>query len=202
MSPLDSPSPFSLPWAIAFWTAYVLAFYVSEAGVVRHTKATRGDGPSVKQDSLAALTIVALGAKLVALALAWFQVAAVSSVATPWLFGLGIALMLLGAALRQHCFRMLGPAFTIEVRAGHDQAIVDRGAYRYVRHPGYLAGIVMMLGFGAATTSVAAAGVMLAAALYVYSRRIFFEEAALEQALGARYTEYAAGRKRLVPFLY
>jgi protein-S-isoprenylcysteine O-methyltransferase Ste14 len=199
---MDSSPPFSLPWAIAFWGTYVVAFYVSEASVVRHTKATRGDGPSVRQDSLTGLTIFALVAKLVALVLAWFQVGEVSFAAKPWLFGLGIGFMLLGAALRQHCFRMLGPAFTIEVRTAPDQEIVDRGAYKYVRHPGYLAAIIMLLGFGVATTSLAAVAVMLIAAVYVYLRRIEMEEAALEQTLGRKYTEYASKRKRLVPFLY
>ena len=199
---MDLLPPFSLPWAIAFWATYVLTFYVSESSVVRHTKATRGRGPTVKQDSLASLTVVALGSKLIALVLSWFHVGAVTPSAMPWLFGSGLSLMLLGASLRQHCFRMLGPAFTIEVRAMQDQTIVDRGAYKYVRHPGYLAGIIMMLGFGIGTTSLATAGVMLGAAVYVYSRRIAFEESALEQTLGHRYTEYAAKRKRLVPFVY
>lgn len=199
---MDSLPPFSLPWSVAFWVTYILAFFVSEASVVRHTKATQGDGPPVRQDSLASLTIIALGAKVFALVLAWYQVASISSSAKPWLFGFGILFMLLAAALRQHCFRMLGDAFTIDVRATHDQSIIERGAYKYVRHPSYLAGIVMMLGFGVATTSLAAAAVMLIAALYVYIRRIAFEEAALEQILGAKYIEYATTRKRLVPFLY
>ena len=184
---MDSSPLFSLPWAIAFWGTYVLAFYVSEASVVRHTKATRGDGPSLKQDSLAGLTIFALAAKLLALVFAWLQVAEISSAVKPWFFGLGIGFMVLGAALRQHCFRMLGPAFTIEVRTAQDQQIVDRGAYKYVRHPGYLAGIIMMLGFGVATTSLAAVAVMLIAALYVYVRRIELEEAALERSCLAAY---------------
>lgn len=199
---MDSSPPFLFPWAIAFWATYITTFYVSEAGFIRRTKATLGDGSSVKQDSLAFLGMMTLCAKIFALVLAWYQVTTVSLTVRPWLFGVGIGLMVSGAALRQHCFRMLGSAFTGDVRASQEQVIVDRGAYRYVRHPGYLAGILMMFGFGLATTSLAAGVAMLIASLYIYLRRIAFEEAALEHAVGLSYTEYATKRKRLVPFVY
>lgn len=196
------PSPFTLPWAVLFWAVYLWAFYLAETTVVRRTKATQATGPQVKQDGLIWLSLLSLVAKLAALGLAYAQVGVPAPPAAAALFGLGLALMVAGSVLRRHCFRMLGAAFTVDVRVAPGQRVVDQGAYRWVRHPAYLAGLAMMLGFGLATTSLAAAALMLAVALIVYLRRIRVEEAALLATLGDDYRHYAAGRKRLLPFVY
>lgn len=201
MTTVASP-PFEWPAALCFWLVYLLTFYVSEAQVVRYTKQTRGAGPTDAQDPLGLLMFVMLVAKSAALGLAWFGV---GIPAAPWpaaMLWAGIALMVAGALLRQHCFRMLGPAFTVEVRADPTQPVIDRGAYRYVRHPSYLAAIFMLFGFGVATGSIWGAMLVTAVALAVFWRRIAFEEKALESALGERYRSYAAGRKRLLPGVY
>lgn len=200
---IDMPSPvFSLPWAVLFWGVYIWAFFVSEAGVIRYTKETRGEGPERPQDSLAFLQLLTLAAKIAALLLAWFGIGLVHGTLNLPVFLAGLALMLLGSLLRRHCFRMLGASFTVEVRASADQPLVSQGAYRFVRHPAYLAGILMLSGFGLATTSMASALLMLLTGLVVYVRRINSEERALLDAMGERYHRYAAGRKRLIPFLY
>lgn len=200
---IDLQSPvFSMPWAFAFWGVYIWAFFVSEAGVIRHTKDTRGDGPEPAQDSLAFLQLLALAAKLAALLLAWLGIGLVRKELSLPVFLAGLALMLLGSLLRRHCFRMLGASFTVEVRAGADQPLVSQGAYRFLRHPAYLAGILMLAGFGLGTTSVLSTGLMVVTGLLVYIRRIHAEERALVDAMGERYQSYAAARKRLIPFIY
>lgn len=192
----------SLPWALAFWAVYIWAFFVAEAAVIRHTKETRGDGPERAQDSLAILQLLTLAAKIGALVLAWLGIGLVGGPATMPVFFAGLALMLVGSLLRRHCFKMLGASFTVEVRASAEQPLVSQGAYRFLRHPGYLAGILMLAGFGLATTSMVSALLMLVTGLFVYIRRIDSEEKALLDAMGERYRSYAAGRKRLIPFIY
>ncbi|MCA0176978.1 MAG: isoprenylcysteine carboxylmethyltransferase family protein [Proteobacteria bacterium] len=196
------PSPFTLPWAVLFWAVYIWAFYVAEAAVVRHSKATRAAAPVPTQDGLKWIALASTAAAVAALGLAYAGVGVPAQPAATVLFGLGLALMLAGSALRRHCFRMLGAAFTYEVRVAPGQHVVDLGAYRWVRHPAYLAGLVMTLGFGLATTSLAAATLVLGVTLIVYLRRIRAEEAALLATLGDDYRRYAAGRKRLLPFIY
>lgn len=193
---------FSIPWAFAFWAVYLWAFYIAEAGVIRHTKETRGDGPERAQDSLASLMLLTLAAKIAALVLAWAGAGIVPARAVQPAFMAGLALMLLGSLLRRHCFRMLGPSFTVEVRASADQPLVAQGAYRFLRHPGYLAGILMLTGFGLATASYFSALIMLATGFFVYIRRINSEEKALLDAMGERYRVYAATRKKIIPFIY
>lgn len=193
---------FSLPWTFAFWAVYIKEFYISEASVIKHTKETRGDAPGLPQDSLAILMLLTLAAKAAALALAWFGVGTVQRPAVMPVFAAGLGLMLMGGALRRHCFKMLGASFTIEVRASAGQPLVAQGAYRYVRHPGYLAGILMLTGFGLATASYVSAVVMIVTGFIVYIRRINSEEQALLDAMGERYRSYAAARKKIIPFIY
>jgi len=193
---------YSLPLALAFWGVYLWAFYIAEAGVISHTKQTRGDGPARAQDSLASLMLLTLAAKVSALLLAWFGIGIVSTGAVLPAFVAGLALMLGGSMLRRHCFKLLGASFTVEVRASADQPLVAAGAYRYLRHPAYLAGLLMLLGFGLSTASYVSAGLMLVTGFVVYARRIRFEEAALIDAMGERYRAYSATRKKIIPFIY
>ena len=200
---LDNQLPvFSVPWAFMFWAVYICAFYIAEAGVIRHTKDTRGDGPERPQDSLASLMLLTLAAKIAALLLAWFGIGIVSAAAILPAFFAGLALMLLGSVLRRHCFKMLGASFTVEVRASADHPLVAQGAYRYLRHPAYLAGVMMLTCFGLATAGYLSALLMLVTALLVYIRRINAEELALLDAMGERYRSYCASRKKIIPFIY
>ena len=193
---------FLYPWAWLFWGAYIWAFYISEAGVISRTKDTRGSGPVLAQDSLAGLMLFTLAAKVSAISCAWFNIAILPQGGVMMAFLMGVGMMLLGSLLRRHCFKMLGESFTVEVRASADQPLVTDGAYRYLRHPGYFAGVIMLSGFGLATGSYLAALIMFASGVLVYVRRINSEEAALLDAMGERYRVYCATRKKLIPFLY
>lgn len=105
-----APPVFSFPWAVLFWAVYLWAFYIAEAAVIKHTKQTRGDGPERPQDSLASLMLLTLAAKIGALLLAWFGIGLLpAAVKLPSLFA-GLALMLLGSALRRHCLKCSAPA--------------------------------------------------------------------------------------------
>ncbi|MEO7000529.1 MAG: isoprenylcysteine carboxylmethyltransferase family protein, partial [Ktedonobacterales bacterium] len=53
----------------------------------------------------------------------------------PLLFTIGIALMLVGVALRWYAIRALGRYFTRHVAITPGQEVVTTGPYRYVRHP-------------------------------------------------------------------
>ena len=87
---------FFFPWAIVFWAVYIWTFYIAEAGVISHTKETRGIGPERPQDCLASLLLLllTLAAKIGALLLAWFGIGLLPPVVVwPSLFA-GLALML------------------------------------------------------------------------------------------------------------
>jgi protein-S-isoprenylcysteine O-methyltransferase Ste14 len=79
-----------------------------------------------------------------------------------------------------------------------DQALVEAGLYRYIRHPIYAGDVLLLLGLELALNSwliVAVAGV---AAVVV--RQALAEEALLAQTFPA-YGGYLARTKRFIPFL-
>ncbi len=119
-----------------------------------------------------------------------------------WLFSLGVVIGGVGLALRWWSFLTLGRYFTLVVRASGDQPIVNRGPYRVLRHPSY-AGLLLAFGGGGLMwgnwlSTAGSVGLLLVALLY----RLRIEERALTAALGDRYRCYAAGRARLIPYVW
>ena len=51
-----------------------------------------------------------------------------------------------GLLLRWWAFRTLGEYFTLVLRTSPDQAVVDRGPYRFLRHPSYTGLLMVVLG--------------------------------------------------------
>jgi len=117
-------------------------------------------------------------------------------------FFVGVCLMLLGVALRWYSVTILGKYFTFDVAIQGGQALIEKGAYRFIRHPSYSGALVSLAGFGLALGNWAglAAGLCCLGSAYAY--RIPVEEAALASALGDGYKRYMKRTWRLVPFLF
>lgn len=107
-----------------------------------------------------------------------------------------------GLLLRWWSFATLGRLFTLVVKASADQPVVDRGPYRWLRHPSYTGLALALLGCGLmlGNWASAVACTVLVTTAVVY--RLLGEELALVEAVGAAYLDYAQGRARLVPFLW
>jgi len=187
---------FKLPFAIPFWIVFFFAF-VREGRVIQGSFATT---PS-EQDAgtFRALVIgspLALIAAIAAsflpwLTIAWPEIAVV----------LGIALLIAGAVLRRYCFNALGKSFTGTVMVASDQAIIQHGPYRFVRHPSYMAAFLMFIGIGLALCSWISLAILFFAHCYLYGRRVAVEERALLDTLGAPYREYMSRTRRFIPFV-
>jgi protein-S-isoprenylcysteine O-methyltransferase Ste14 len=126
--------------------------------------------------------------------------AAIASMRVP-LYLAGIASIVAGGLLRRHCFAMLGPRFTYIVRATADQKVVERGAYKYVRHPSYAAGLLWSGGVGLALGNWASLVVSVVPLAAAYGYRIAVEERALAQTIGPAYLDYMKRTHRLIPFV-
>jgi len=114
-------------------------------------------------------------------------------------FWTGIALIISGRLLRRHCQRVLGTSFTGAVIVRSEQAVVTRGAYGYVRHPSYTAGMLLFLGIGLASgNGIGTLAIVIASgATYLYRVRV--EERALLGVLGEPYADYMRRTKRFIP---
>ena len=114
----------------------------------------------------------------------------------------GMVVMAGGIGLRQWSVALLGAYFTVDVRVQEGQTVVDRGPYRWTRHPSYTGLTLTLLGIGIALgnwLSLVCVAVLPLAGLLL---RIRVEEAALLRELGEPYRRYAEGRARLFPYVW
>ncbi|HZS24159.1 MAG TPA: isoprenylcysteine carboxylmethyltransferase family protein [Gaiellaceae bacterium] len=161
----------------------------------------RRRGRSLERWSLLVVLAAVVGGMLGGLELARWGAAEIGAGRWP-LFVVGLVLMAAGIAVRQWAIVVLGRYFTVAVRVQSGQPVVDRGPYRWVRHPSYTGLVVFFVGLGLALgnwASLAVLAVVPTAGLLV---RIRFEERALVAGLGASYERYAATRRRLFPGIW
>ena len=189
---------FSWPYGLIFLAVMFCAFAPEFRIVSRQTE------PATSAQDAGSKRLIAVGqglAMLAALAIA----ASVPAGRLPHPFALfwaGIATIIAGSLLRRHCWRMLGASFTGAVIVKPDQAVVDRGAYHYVRHPSYTAGAILFLGIGLALGNWIGLVVLMGAVSAVYGYRVGVEERALLATIGDPYRSYMSRTKRFVPFVF
>ncbi len=115
---------------------------------------------------------------------------------------LGVAMGLLGLALRVWAMNTLGSSYSRTLRVQAAQRLITSGPYRWLRHPGYAGSLAVWVGatlaFGTWLGALVVAVVMLAA----YGWRIRGEEAMLSATFGTAYEEYASHTSRLIPGIY
>jgi protein-S-isoprenylcysteine O-methyltransferase Ste14 len=115
---------------------------------------------------------------------------------------IGIAVLLVGLGIRIWAVVTLGASFRLTVETHEKQKVVDRGPYRYVRHPAYGGLLLICLGYGLSLQnwlSLAPAVIFpVAAVLY----RIHVEEQYLVSSIGDDYRRYQNVTKRLIPWLW
>ena len=193
------PLPFTWPIGLAFWTVWLWAA-MPEMRILREARrAQRVAAPAAQDRSLRPLLLgqqLALVTSMLAAALLPEYVMATHR---PVVYGVGVAVIALASLLRRHCFRMLGTDFRGAVTVRPNQPVIERGAYRYVRHPSYTAGLLLHLGVALALTNWVSLLVALVVPPVFFLHRIRAEERALEAGLGAPYTAYMTRTKRLIP---
>jgi protein-S-isoprenylcysteine O-methyltransferase Ste14 len=116
-----------------------------------------------------------------------------------WHLVTGEIIAWLGLAIRLWSIIVLGRSFRLTVEVDSDQAVVDRGPYRWVRHPSYSGLLLIAVGFGIALGNWLSLAILVVVPLIVIIRRIGVEEEQLIAVMGQPYVEYRARTKRLVP---
>jgi protein-S-isoprenylcysteine O-methyltransferase Ste14 len=189
--------PFQQPGASAAFWVFFAVFAVSE-WVARIRSSLNRSGRSSERWSLV-VVVAAIGVGLSgALPIQRWPATAITVGRWP-VFVLGLVLMVAGIAVRGWAILTLGRFFTVDVRVHADQVVVDRGPYRWVRHPAYTGLILFFLGVGLALTNWASLLVVTIMPTGGLAIRIRSEERALTAGLGEPYRRYAAHRPRLFP---
>jgi protein-S-isoprenylcysteine O-methyltransferase Ste14 len=87
--------------------------------------------------------------------------------------------------------------FSFSLVSAKNQKVINTGPYSIVRHPGYLAGALLMISCGLGIHPTIYCFVILVVVYYfVWSNRIRLEEGLLIQGTGNAYLEY----KKKVPY--
>lgn len=191
------PLAFTSPYAWVFWAVFLLV-YVPEFRLIARARPVPGQTPD--RSMILIMLLGWIGFPVAFAVAAWSKFVLVRHQKI-W-FWLGIGLLLLGSALRRHCFKMLGSYFTANVKVADDQTVIKEGAYRWVRHPSYTGGMLMYLGTGLALTNWLSVLVIVILGGLGYAYRVRVEERALASALGQSYREYMQRTKRFVPFIF
>jgi protein-S-isoprenylcysteine O-methyltransferase Ste14 len=120
-----------------------------------------------------------------------------------WLQALGLIAVAAGYAL---CFWAMAVnrffSSVVRIQTDRGQYVITSGPYAYVRHPGYLAGIMIMVASGPALGSWIAAGLLVVASLPFLLHRAVTEDRVLIAELPG-YRRYARRvRWRLLPGIW
>jgi protein-S-isoprenylcysteine O-methyltransferase Ste14 len=184
---------------IAFWALFGL-FAVGEYAMRFRSGFNRG-GRRAERWSLLVVIAAVVGGMLGGLELVHWHAASVGAAHWP-LFVVGLVLMATGIFLRQWAILVLGRFFTVDVRIHPDQTVVDRGPYRWVRHPAYTGLVLFFVGVGLAVSNWASLLVLALVPTVGLLLRIHSEERALLAGLGEDYRRYAATHRRLFPGIW
>ena len=193
-----APLPFSEPGARIAYDIVLGIWVVSELAVRLRSHFNRG-GERLDRGSL--LVVIAFMAAGVggAFALAGrVHGAAIADARWPF-FAAGLVVMCAGIAIRLWAIAVLGRFFTVDIRVQPGQTVVERGPYRWVRHPAYTGLILVFVGIGLALGNWASLAVLAFVPTIGLVVRIRLEERALLEGLGEPYRRFAAGRPHLFP---
>lgn len=159
----------------------------------------RGGSVIKRKDRFSGLYIFAT--IFLALILSFYFARANIAMLPGWVFSLGILLIILGIILRQLSMAILGKYFSGVVGIQKDQVVIEKGPYKYVRHPSYTGAFMIFIGLGLALQSGAAVLTLIVLFIIAYGFRIYVEEKALISELGEPYIDYKKRTKRLIPYV-
>jgi protein-S-isoprenylcysteine O-methyltransferase len=164
-------------YALFFWSACAL-WILPEVIAARVRRA----GDSAKAQDQGSLNLIALlwlfGITLDVCLSFWLPQAAIVCKRVRLFFD-GLVLMVGGIAFRWYSASLLGKYFTFDVATHTGQTIIERGPYRYIRHPSYTGALLSLLGFGLALGNWAGLLASMSCLGAAYAYRISVEERAL-----------------------
>jgi protein-S-isoprenylcysteine O-methyltransferase len=112
-----------------------------------------------------------------------------------------LLLLISGLAIRWTAILTLGKLFTVDVAIHSDHAVVERGLYRFVRHPSYTGLFIAFVGLGVCFANWLSIIGLLVPITFAILKRVAQEEQVLLASLGPAYAVYRERTKRFIPYL-
>jgi protein-S-isoprenylcysteine O-methyltransferase Ste14 len=187
---------FSLWETVIFWVIFIGVYVAVVAfGPARIRLQERKASRKRRKEISPFLLIAALAAAVV---IGYARI----GVLPHWLFYPGEVIFVLGYVFTGYSIRLLGRYYSTYVEVLPDHIVIERGPYRFIRHPNYLGQIVGSTGLGLALQSWVALLVLVIAAVGYFAYRMRNEETFLVAEMGDTYANYMTRTKRLIPFVF
>lgn len=130
----------------------------------------------------------------------WSACRLVAEALNPVSLSVGLGLTVAGYASTLWCYAAMGDAWRIGINSGEKNTLVNRGPYRFVRHPIYLFQIVMLAGGVLLLPTVLSCVILLVHLVCVLIKAVD-EETYLLSVHGDAYRDFMAKTGRLLPKL-
>jgi protein-S-isoprenylcysteine O-methyltransferase Ste14 len=117
-------------------------------------------------------------------------------------FLIGSILEIIGLIIRINAIITLKQQFTYTVSIIEDHKLIEKGLYKFIRHPGYLGQLIVFLGISVTLSNWLSVVFMIVPVLAGYIYRIIVEEKFMIEQLGQSYIDYQKRTKRLIPAFY
>jgi protein-S-isoprenylcysteine O-methyltransferase Ste14 len=130
---------------------------------------------------------------------AWLNVRVLPDAPAVRLMGDAITFLGLAAAIWARC--VLGGNWSVAVTFKQGHELIERGPYRWVRHPIYTGLLLMILGTAIVVGRVGGLAALLIGFLVVWLK-LRLEEALLTRHFPEAYAGYRARTKALIPFVF
>jgi protein-S-isoprenylcysteine O-methyltransferase Ste14 len=186
----------STVWQILYWL-----WIASEVVIGVATRTKRSTGKTHDRGSLILLWMVIFSAMTAGI---WYSESTPST-----MFGgvhalktVALVILIIALLIRWSAIFTLGKAFSSNVAILDSQKLNRSGLYRFVRHPSYLGLLLVFLAVAVHTRNWLSFAIILVPCTAALLYRIHVEEAALLQAFGQEYADYAHTTNRLIPGLY
>lgn len=131
----------------------------------------------------------------------WFGYTGIGGLAD-WAYYSGLLLSVLGNAVYFWGYETLGRNFSLEVVIYRGHQLVERGPYKFIRHPMYTALILASVGLGLMAQSWVAVTIIAIVDTTAVWYRVRVEEKALIAEFGEQYRSYSKRVKRLIPYIF
>jgi len=115
---------------------------------------------------------------------------------------IGLFVMSIGFLVRIIAIVSLKKFFTVNLAINHEHKLINKGLYRYIRHPSYLGSILSFVGMGMAFGNWFSLLFMVIPVTLLFAWRIGLEEKMLIEAFSSEYLEYKQRSWRLFPGVY
>jgi protein-S-isoprenylcysteine O-methyltransferase Ste14 len=131
--------------------------------------------------------------------ISWIPLFQFRSRGTSIVFWIGIIIISLGLFLRYWSIHILGKYFRTTVELEESHKLIQKGPYKWIRHPSYSGIILFCTGYGLAVQNWLSLIIAISLPTVALLYRIKIEEEALVKGIGAEYEAYQKKTKKLIP---